>query len=110
MGSTGKVPCDPAQSEDDEWPTRGTTGTTANSEDWWQSIRARAKTFPPPDTAARKAGSHDGYASACHPLVGLVRTAASAGLRAEFEVDRKDSSGFNKFARWMRKIARSIGD
>lgn len=41
-------------------------------------------------------------------LVGLIRTAASAEVRAEFELDLKDANSLNKFARWIRKTARSI--
>lgn len=41
-------------------------------------------------------------------LVGLVRCATSAELRAEF--DLSDSRSSNKVARWIRNAARSIGD
>jgi AcrR family transcriptional regulator len=41
-------------------------------------------------------------------LVGLIRTAASAEVRAGFELDLKDANSLNKFARWIRKTARSI--
>lgn len=41
-------------------------------------------------------------------LVGLVRCATSAELRAEGELS--DSRSFTKFARWIRNAARSVGD
>lgn len=41
-------------------------------------------------------------------LVGLVRCATSAELRAE--LDLSDSRSSNKFARWIRNAARNIGD
>jgi AcrR family transcriptional regulator len=41
-------------------------------------------------------------------LVGLVRCATSAELRAE--VDLSDSRSFNKFARWIRNAARRVGN
>lgn len=41
-------------------------------------------------------------------LVGLVRCATSAELRAE--IDLSDSRNFNKFVRWIRNAARRIGN
>ncbi|OBG29510.1 hypothetical protein A5764_21085 [Mycobacterium sp. 852002-51057_SCH5723018] len=41
-------------------------------------------------------------------LVGLVRCATSAELRAE--LDSSDTRRFNKFASWVRNAARSVGD
>lgn len=41
-------------------------------------------------------------------LVGLVRCATSTELRAD--IDLGDSRGFNKFARWLRNAARSVGE
>jgi AcrR family transcriptional regulator len=41
-------------------------------------------------------------------LVGLVRCATSAELRAE--IDLSDSRSSSKFARWIRNAARSVGD